>query len=420
MPAEALPDLRRVGDQGRHQHRRAGRPRRSVVLEAGPGQHEGIAVGREVSGADCLEDPSLRVHGSLIKGITVRGFEDDGVLLSCVEDWRITDVAAIDNEEYGIFPSHVFDGRLDHSFASGANDTGHYIGQSFDSRVDHNVATDNVSGFELENSVGIRADHNLSFGNTGGILSFDLPFLDAKVNSGNVIDHNVVTNNNRPNTCTDPEDTVCQVPPGTGILLMAVDENLVKANLVTGNDSYGIAVANICLAQELPEEVCAVARHRAQPGQQQRHLQRRARQRQQPGAVAAAGLRQRPRLGRDRDRQLLVQEPLRDLVPGPAAGLLSPWSRDRMGWSSIGSGHAGSARGRCSLPSSTRTSWRDGGVRVDSRSRASTSSPGSASPTGSRCSRRRAMPSICPGSSCEVVPPAGLAFTFRVGAPRSR
>jgi nitrous oxidase accessory protein NosD len=73
---------------------------------------------------------------------------------------------------------------------------------------------------------------------------------------GNVIDHNVVMNNDGENTCTDPEDTVCQVPPGTGILLMAVDQNLVKANLVTGNDSYGIAVA-ICQAQELPEEVCA-------------------------------------------------------------------------------------------------------------------------------------------------------------------
>jgi parallel beta-helix repeat protein len=242
-------DISIVGKDGGHG--------RKVVLEAEPGQNEGIAVGREGSGAACLEDPSLRLHGSLIRGVTVTGFEDDGILLSCVADWRITQVAAIDNEEYGIFPSHVFDGRLDHSFASGANDTGHYIGQSFDSRVDHNVATGNVSGFELENSVGIRADHNLSFGNTGGILSFDLPFLDAKVNSGNVIDHNVVTNNDRENTCTDPTDTVCQVPPGTGILLMAVDENTVKGNLVAGNDSYGIAVANICEAQELPEEVCA-------------------------------------------------------------------------------------------------------------------------------------------------------------------
>jgi parallel beta-helix repeat protein len=226
-----------------------------VVLRSDGDQDEGISVGR-ASGAGCLDDTSLRVHGSLIRGIAVEGFEDDGVLLSCVEDWRVTQVAAVGNQEYGIFPSHVFDGRLDHSFASGANDTGHYIGQSFDARVDHNVATDNVSGFELENSVGIRADHNLAYGNTGGILSFDLPFLDVKVNEGNVIEHNVVLENNRPNTCLDPGDTVCEVPAGTGILLLATDENLVTGNFVRGNGSYGIAVANICLAQELPEEVC--------------------------------------------------------------------------------------------------------------------------------------------------------------------
>jgi parallel beta-helix repeat protein len=230
---------------------------KSVVLRSDGDQEEGISVGRS-SGPECLGDESLRVHGSLLQNIVVEGFEDDGVLLSCVQDWRVTGVAAIDNEEYGIFPSHVFDGRLDHSFASGANDTGHYIGQSFDSRVDHNVATDNVSGFEIENSIGIRADHNLAYGNTGGFLSFALPFLDAKVNRDNVIEDNIVRDNNRPNTCLEPGDDVCGVPPGTGILLMAVDDNLVRHNIVTGNDSYGIAVANICLAQELPEEVCAI------------------------------------------------------------------------------------------------------------------------------------------------------------------
>lgn len=234
---------------------RGGKGKR-VVLEASEGQNEGIAVGRQPSGA-CIEDPSLRVHGSLIKGIEVKGFENDGVFLFCVDHWRITRVAAIDDLQYGTYPSHVFHGRLDHSFASGANDTGHYIGQSFGVRMDHNVATGNVSGFEVENSVHVRADHNLAFGNTGGILSFDLPFLDVKVNEENTIDHNVVRDNNRPNTCTEPDEAVCLVPPGTGILLMATDNNLAKANRVSGNDSFGIAVANICVAQELPEEVCA-------------------------------------------------------------------------------------------------------------------------------------------------------------------
>jgi len=242
-------DIKIVGRQGGHGKR--------VVLEVSRGQNEGISVGRQ-GGGGCLGDPSQRVHGFEVRNITVSGFEDDGVLLSCVDGWHVTDVVAVGNQEYGIFPSHVVDGRVDHSYASGANDTGFYVGQSSDSRMDHNVATGNVSGYEIENSVGIRADHNLAFGNTGGILSFALPFLDAKVNSDNVIENNVVRDNDRPNTCTDPEDTVCQVPPGTGILLVSADENLVRGNRVTGNDSYGIAVANICLAQELPEEVCAI------------------------------------------------------------------------------------------------------------------------------------------------------------------
>jgi parallel beta-helix repeat protein len=240
--------IRIVGKPGRHG--------KAVKLVAGADQDVGIAVGKTDDPA-CLTDSSLRVHGSLIKGITVQGFGDDGVLLFCTQDWRVTQVKAVDDAEYGIFPSHTLDGRLDHSFASGANDTGHYIGQSANARVDHNVATDNVSGFELENSTGITAKRNLSHGNTGGILSFTLPFLDVKSNHDNVITHNVVRDNDRPNTCLDPGDSVCQVPPGTGVLLLAADTNTVSENTVTGNDSYGIAVTNICIAQGLPPDVCS-------------------------------------------------------------------------------------------------------------------------------------------------------------------
>jgi parallel beta-helix repeat protein len=246
-------DISIVGQSG---HGKPGKHAKRVILQAGPDQDLGIAVGKTADPA-CLDDSDLRVHGSLIRGLTVQGFSDDGVLLYCVEDWRVTQVAAADNAEYAIFPSHSFDGRVDHSFASGANDTGFYIGQSFDSRMDHNIATDNVSGYEIENSTGVRADHNLAHGNTGGILSFTLPFLDVKQNSGNVIDHNVVHTNNRPNTCLEPGDAVCGVPPGTGVLILAADDNAVRHNRVTGNDSFGIAVSNICVAQMLPDDVCA-------------------------------------------------------------------------------------------------------------------------------------------------------------------
>jgi hypothetical protein len=131
--------------------------------------------------------------------------------------------------------------------------------------MDHNVATDNVSGYEIENSIGIRADHNLAHGNTGGFLSFTLPFLDAKANRDNVITHNIARDNDRPNTCLEPEDEVCGVPPGTGILLMAADQNAVNHNRVTSNDSFGIAVANICVAQQLTAQECAAVSADIQP-----------------------------------------------------------------------------------------------------------------------------------------------------------
>src|SRR4029450_868998 len=143
----------------------------------------------------------------------------------------------------------------DHSFASGAHDTGFYIGQSHNARMDQNVATQNVSGYEIENSIGVTADYNVAHDNTGGILSFTLPFLDVKENHDNVIEHNVVHHNNAPNECSG--GTVCEVPSGTGILVLAADSNEVRENLVTDNRSFGIAVANICVAQQLPPDVCS-------------------------------------------------------------------------------------------------------------------------------------------------------------------
>ena len=226
-----------------------------VVLDNPGGQDEGIAVGK-TDDPGCLTDDSQQVNGSLISGVTVTDFEDDGIFLFCVDGFRVTDVRATGNLEYGIFPSHSLNGRVDHSFVSGSNDTGFYIGQSHDARMDHNYAVDNVSGYEIENSTRIRADHNEATGNTGGILSFALPFLDVDSNSDNEIDHNNVHDNNRPNTCLDPGDAVCGVPQGTGILLLAADTNRVRHNAVTGNDTFGIAVANFCLGTNTPPEIC--------------------------------------------------------------------------------------------------------------------------------------------------------------------
>jgi parallel beta-helix repeat protein len=230
------------------------KPGRPVVLENTGGLDQGFAIAK-TGDPSCLFDQSERIEGALISGFTVTGFEGSGVLLFCADDWRVTGVTAIDNGEYGIFPSHTGAGRVDHSTATGSNDTGIYVGQSRDVRVDHDFARRNVSGFEIENSSGVRVDHVLAEGNTGGILSFVLPFLDVPTNTRNRIDHAVVIMNNKPNTC-EPGDDVCNVPAGSGILLVAADSNIVDHNVVSGNDTVGIGVGNLCVLLHLSAAQC--------------------------------------------------------------------------------------------------------------------------------------------------------------------
>jgi parallel beta-helix repeat protein len=218
------------------------------VIQAQGSQDRGIEAALPgASGASCLDDPTQRIHGVRLSNLEVDGFQEDGIFILCADDWEVRRCATHDNLEYGIFPSHTGVGRVTASIATGANDTGIYIGQSSDVRIDHNLASGNVSGFELENSTHTRMDHNVSHDNTAGLLTFANPGLDVKVNADNRVDHNDIRNNNKPNTCLDPSDDVCQVPPGTGILMLATDRNLVDHNNVQGNGSFGIGTISQCL-----------------------------------------------------------------------------------------------------------------------------------------------------------------------------
>ena len=232
------------------------RPGKPVVLESREGQQRGIGVGRSREGV-CLSHPEDVVHGSRIARLTVRGFVDDGIKLICTERWRVTRVRAVGNGDYGVYPVQTRRGRLDHSFASGANDTGIYVGISRNARIDHNRAVDNVSGFELENTVNVRMEDNVARGNTGGLLVFALPGLAQKRTASNLIRRNVVEANNRANTCREPGETVCRVPAGTGMLILAADSNRVRNNRVIGNRTLGIAVANYCVVIGLAPAECA-------------------------------------------------------------------------------------------------------------------------------------------------------------------
>jgi len=242
-------DLRIVG---------ARQPGQPVVLENAGTQDEGIEVALlSARGDTCLDDPSQRIQGSTLEGLTVNGFGDNGIYLFCVDHFTIRNCETHDNVEYGLFPSHSAFGSIIGNVATGSNDTGIYVGESHDVRVKHNTAHGNVSGFEIENSTRVELDHNLAVGNTAGILSFTLPFLDVNVNEDNSIHHNTSVLNNKDNTCT-PGGDVCLVPIGTGILLVSVQRNQVRDNVALGDNSVGIALVDLCTVIQEPQELCVL------------------------------------------------------------------------------------------------------------------------------------------------------------------
>jgi len=208
-------------------------PGQPVILENAGGQDTGIAVAKP--GAvpkQCLSTQTQRINGSVIAGFLVRNFDGVGIYILCADNWSIERNSTVDNAEYGIFPLHCGKGRMTMNVASGARDTGIYIGQSDGARVDNNLAHDNVSGFEVENSTNIELDHNAAIHNTAGIVMFVLPLRDILVSHGNRLHHNFVYENNSPNTCLDPTDDVCALPQGIGILDIGGDHNLLSGCLM--------------------------------------------------------------------------------------------------------------------------------------------------------------------------------------------
>jgi parallel beta-helix repeat protein len=108
-------------------------------------------------------------------------------------------------------------------------------------------AHDNVTGIEIENSINAVVENNYVHNNTGGILVFILPNNVSKAGRDCVVRNNRVINNNHENF-GNPNAIVSQVPPGTGVLVMAADNTEVTGNEIRGNDCYGVGVFSLAIA----------------------------------------------------------------------------------------------------------------------------------------------------------------------------
>ena len=196
--------------------------------------------------------PTGTLHAFRLRGLRVENFARDGVLLRHVDGFAIVGNSFVDNDDYGIFPVLSSHGLITANRASGSDDTGIYVGQSSDVSVTANRAEQNTVGFDIENSTRITVAGNQATGNTLGLIVQGAPGLTIPNASDITVDGNRLADNNRANPSTDPDDLLSRLPSGTGLLTIDADRVTVTDNLVTNNDSVGVALIS------LPPDVAAL------------------------------------------------------------------------------------------------------------------------------------------------------------------
>lgn len=202
-------------------------------------------------------DDAFRFQGG--NGITVRDLAvyeapKNGIKTTNVNGIHITNTATVwegelesDNGAYGLYPLKSQNVLMENNYAYGSADAGIYVGQSENIVVRNNTAKNNVAGIEIENSSMADVYNNIAVGNSGGILSFDLPGLDKAYGSNVRIFNNQIYANNADNVGAG---VVGAVPPGTGVIILASSDVEVYNNQITDNDTTAVAITSYFLIED--------------------------------------------------------------------------------------------------------------------------------------------------------------------------
>jgi parallel beta-helix repeat protein len=205
-----------------------------------------------LDGENRFENGVLATAGPFtIENLVVRNYLKNGVIVRGADGVIFRDLRTENTGEYGVFPVESANVLVERCVTSGVSDTGIYVGQSRDIVIRDSEAFDNTSGIEIENTINAVVENNYLHDNSGGVLVFLLPEHVSKENHHNVIRNNRIENNNKPNTAPQ-EMIVSTVPVGTGVFIMAADDNEVTGNQIINNHSFGVAIAN--LTQALPKD----------------------------------------------------------------------------------------------------------------------------------------------------------------------
>jgi len=183
------------------------------------------------------------VDGLHFQSLLFDTIENNGIFITGANGVSFRDVIAEGNliSTYGIFPVSSNNVLIETSTANEVDDAGLYVGQSTNITVRYSRAEGNVAGIEIENSGSAFVHNNYLNNNTGGLLVFRLPGPTLQISTDHLISHNVSENNNTPNFGSG---TVGIIPDGSGIVVLSNDNGTFEYNVLRGNNTLGIALAD--------------------------------------------------------------------------------------------------------------------------------------------------------------------------------
>ena len=177
-----------------------------------------------------------------MKGLTIQGFPNNGILTRYVDNFKIERNESIDNLENGIWPTLSANGLVKKNVAYGSEDSALWVEASENVRVLKNDLSHSPTGLEITVSNNILVKGNEVHHNTAGIGLYHakgagLPPLQPPDRNGDwEIVGNHIHDNNIVNTAP-PGSLSAELPPGIGIALIGVDRVTVKHNMIENNDT---------------------------------------------------------------------------------------------------------------------------------------------------------------------------------------
>ncbi|MCA9593218.1 MAG: right-handed parallel beta-helix repeat-containing protein [Myxococcales bacterium] len=194
---------------------------------------------------------SVTSDGFTIENIWLKNTPGNGIVVTGASDvtfrklkvsWDAGSVTA--NGAYAVYPVKSKNVIVEDTEVIGAADAGIYVGQCDKAIVRNSKVHGSVAGIEIENTTDAEVYGNEAYDNSAGILVFVLPNLEKKDGMRALVHDNNVHDNNHENFA-EKGSIVSNVPPGTGMLVLAADQTEIKNNTIENNQSVGVLVVSM-------------------------------------------------------------------------------------------------------------------------------------------------------------------------------